>query len=126
MKLKTLLLINAIVLSLSGLSALLIPTKVLIMYGVDPNPAVLLMAQYSGLGSIAIGLLTWFFRNIEYVQAHKTLIPALLITYVVGTIISIIGAISGIMKVGWPVVGIYFIFSLGYFYFQFFKKILTK
>jgi len=122
MKLKTLLIINAIVLSLSGFSALFIPTKVLIMYGVDPNSASTMMAQYSGLGSIAIGLVTWFSRNIEHAQAQKTLIPALLITYVIGTIISILGTISGIIKSGWPVVGLYFILSVGFFYFQFYKR----
>ena len=125
MKLKTLLILNSIVLSLSGLSALLVPTKVLTMYGVNPDAAISLMAQYSGLGSIAIGLITWFFRNIEYKQARKTLIPALLITYLIGTIISITGTVSDIMKVGWPVVGIYFIFTLGYLYFQFSKAKLS-
>jgi len=121
MNLKILLIFNTVVLGLSGLSALLIPDIILVMYGVDPNSSVTLMAQYSGLGSIAIALITWFFRNIEYSQARRTLIPALLITYVIGTIISVLGAISGIMKVGWPVVGLCFVFSLAYFYFQFFK-----
>ena len=122
MKLKTLLILNAIVSGLSGLSALLIPTKVLTMYGVYANSAVLLMAQYSGLGSIAIALVAWFSRNIEFAQARKTLIPALMITHLIGIIISILGTISGIMKVGWPVVGIYLIFSLGYFYFLILKS----
>ena len=121
MKLRTLLTLNAVVLGLSGLSALLILTKDLTMYGVDANSAVLLMSQYAGLGSIGIGLIAWFSRNIDFSQAHRSLIPALLITHVIGTIISIVGTLSGIMKIGWLVVGIYFIFSLGYFYFQFFK-----
>jgi hypothetical protein len=120
-KLKTFLIINALVSGLSGLSALLIPAEILIMYGVDPNSAVTLMAQYSGLGSVAIGLITWFSRNIGFAQAHKSIIPALLNTHVIGIIISLMGTISGTMKTGWPVVGIYFIFSLGYFYFQFLK-----
>jgi hypothetical protein len=37
-------------------------------------------------------------------------------------IISISGIISGVMKGGWPVVGIYLLFALGYAYFQFFKR----
>jgi len=121
MKLKTLLILNTMVSGLSGLGALLFPTKVLTLYGVDTNSAVLLMAQYSGLGSIAIALVAWFSRNIDFEQAHKTLIPALLITHLIGMVISILGTVSGIMKVGWPVVGIYFIFSLGYFYFLILK-----
>jgi hypothetical protein len=121
MKLRTVLILNAVVLGLSGLSALLIPEKVMSMYGVDANSAVLLMSQYAGLGSIGIGLVAWFSRNIDFSQAHRSLIPALLITHIIGTIISILGTLSGIMKIGWPVVGVYFIFSLGYFYFQFLK-----
>lgn len=121
MKLKTFLIINSVVSGLSGLSALLIPQLVITMYGVESSSAVLLMAQYSGLGSLAIGLVTWFSRNIEFSLAQRTLIPALLITNVVGTIISVLGTISGEMKAGWPVVGLYLFFSLGYSYFQFFR-----
>lgn len=122
MKLKSLLIINAIVLGVSGAGALLFPAFVLTMYGVESGPAALLMAQYSGLGSVAIALITWFFRGIEDQNARRALILALMITYVVGAILSVLGTISGIMKIGWPVVGIYLIFASGYAYFQFFKK----
>ena len=122
MKIKSVLIASALLSSLSGLSALLIPTKVLLIYGMEPSASICLMAQYSGLGSIAIGLISWFSRNIDDSQAKKTLVPALLIIHVIGTIISIMGTVSGTMKAGWPVVGLYFIFALGYTYFQFFKK----
>lgn len=121
MKLKSLLTANAIVLGASGIFALFLPAKVLSMYGVEPGASVELMAQYSGLGSLAIGLLTWFARNVRDLQTRRALIPALLITYVIGIIISLLGTISGVMKIGWPVIGIYLLFALGYAYFQFIK-----
>jgi cytosine/uracil/thiamine/allantoin permease len=104
MKLKNLLIINAVVLGGSGIGAVLVPAKVLSLYGVTLGPAVILMAQYAGLGSIAIGLVAWFARNVEDSRAQRAIILALLIAYVIGVIISVLGTISGVMKVGWPVV----------------------
>lgn len=114
MKLKSLLIINAVVLGASGVSALFFPSFVLSMYGVESGTAASLMAQYSGLGSIAIGLITWFFRNTEDQKSQKALVIALIITFVTGTVLSVIGTLSGVMKIGWVVVGIYLIFAIGY------------
>jgi hypothetical protein len=118
MKLKTFLLINASVSCFFGLSSLLIPSQIMMLHGMEPTPAVCLLAQISGLGTLAAGLVTWFFRNIEISQAKNTLIPALLTANSIGTIISVMGAISGAMKGIWPTAGLYFVFALGYFYFQ--------
>jgi hypothetical protein len=122
MKLKHLLILNSVVSIISGLSALLIPARILLMYGIEPNTSVSIMAQYSGLGSIAIGLITWFLRNIEYLQARATLIPALMLTHFIGLILSIYATVSGIMSGGWPVIVIYSIFFIGYLYMQVFKR----
>jgi len=74
MKLKNLLVVNAIVLGFSGINAVLLPAMVLSLYGVTPGPASLLMAQYAGLGSIAIGMVAWFARNIEDLKAQGAII----------------------------------------------------
>jgi hypothetical protein len=92
------------------------------MYGVDSNPAASLMGQYAALGTIAMVLVAWFARNVEDRKAQRAIILAFLITNIIGVIISISGIISGVMKHGWPVVGIYLLFTLGYSYFQFFKR----
>ena len=122
MKLRVLLIVNAIVLGASGLFAIFLPKAVLSLYGVTPGPSAGLMAQYAGLGSVSICLIAWLSRNINETQAKRTLIPAFLATYVIGVIISIMGTISGIMKVGWAVVGIYLLLAFSYGYFQFVKK----
>jgi hypothetical protein len=122
MKLKTLLVLNAVVGGTSALTAILFGEKVLSMYGIDSDPAVSLMGQFSALGTIAMVLVAWFSRNVEDIKAQRAIILAFLITNIIGVIISISGIITGVMKNGWPVVGIYLLFALGYAYFQFFKK----
>ena len=122
MKLKNLLVVNAVVLGGSGLSAILMPSKVLSLYGVELGSAVIMMAQYAGLGSLAIGLVAWFSRNVEDLKAQQAIILAFLITYLIGTFISLLGTMSGVMKAGWPVVVLYSLLALSYGYFQFFKR----
>jgi hypothetical protein len=122
MKLKTLLLLNAVVSAVSALTAILLGDKVLSMYGVDSNPSAMLMGQYSALGTLTMALVAWFARNVEDLKAQKAIILAFLITNMLGVIISLSGIISGVMRNGWPVVGIYLLFALGYAYFHFFKS----
>ena len=105
MKLKTLLVLNTVVGAGSALTAILFGEKVLSMYGVDSNPASSLMGQYSALGTIAMALVAWFSRNVEDLRAQRAIILAFLITNIIGVFISVSGIISGVMKDGWPVVG---------------------
>lgn len=119
MKLRTLLIVNAIVLGCSGTLAVLLPSSVLSLYGVESGPAAQLMAQYAGLGSLVIAMVAWFSRNVNDAKAQKAIIFAFLITYILGVIVSVFGTISGTMTIGWAVVGIYLLFALGYGYILF-------
>jgi hypothetical protein len=121
-KLKVFFVLNAVVLGASALTCLIFPDKVLSIYGVESNPASSFMGLYGALGSIAIVTVTWFARNVEDQKVQRAIILALMITYLIGIIISISGIISGVMTKGWPVVGIYLFFALGYAYFLFLKK----
>jgi tetrahydromethanopterin S-methyltransferase subunit C len=122
MKLKGLLMVNAVVFGASGLCALLFPEAVLSLYGVISGPEVMLMSQYAGMGSITIGLLAWLARNVKDVKAQRAIILSLLITYIIGVIVSVLGTISGLMKIGWAVVGLYLVFASAYGYFLAFSK----
>lgn len=112
MKLRSLLVINAI----------LLPSRVLSLYGVESDPAVQLMAQYAGLGSLVIALLAWFSRNVNDPKAKRAIVLAFLITYVTGTIVSLLGTLAGTMKIGWAVVGLYLLFAMAYTYMLLFKR----
>ncbi len=122
MKLSNLLVINAIVALVYGISFVLVPTTVLSLYGMTQGTSEALAGQYFGLSLIAIGLLTWFARNVADSEAQRAIILALLISDVIGVIVSVIGTVSGVMSaVGWSAVGIYLLLALGYAYFQFMK-----
>ena len=122
LKLKHLLVANALVLGGSGISAVLGPAKVLSLYGVALGREVILMAQYAGLGSIAIGLVAWFNRDVEERKTQRAISLAFLITYVIAIVISVQGTISGIIKVGWPIILLYLLLALCYAYFLFMNR----
>lgn len=122
MKLKTFLIVNAIVSCSFGAMSLLFPEQVMSLYGAEPDEAISMLAQYSGLGSVALGLVPWFARNMELSQAQKTVIPAMLICNVIGLLITVLGSISGVLKMGWPTSGLYFVFAVGYAWFLFSKS----
>jgi hypothetical protein len=119
MRLKHLLLIHAAVSGASGASAVLAPAAVLSLYGVSGDPAAELMAQYAGLGSIAVALVAWCARNVADRRAQRAITLAFFVTCVIGTVISALGVVSGVMKAGWPVIALYLLLALGYAYFQF-------
>jgi len=119
MKLKTLFIVNAVILGSSGILAVLLPARVCSIYGVDINPEVMMMAQYAGLGSIAVALVAWFSRKVRDSNALRGITLALLMTYAVGAIISVQNTISGVIAFGWPIVVLYTVLAIAYAYFLF-------
>ena len=121
-KLKHLLVVNAVVLGGSGICAVVVPAKVLSLYGVALGREVIMMAQYAGLGSIAIALVAWFNRNTEEYISKRAISLAFLITYVIAIIISVQASISGLIKFGWPIILLYLLLALCYAYFLFVRR----
>ena len=120
--LKNLLIANAVVFGISGLTSILAPSIILSMWGITSEQGTLLTTQYDGIGSIAIALVSWIIREDKDSKTQKALILAMLIAYIIGFIISVAGTISGVMKTGWPVVVIFLFFATGFAYFRFFKR----
>ena len=122
MKLMTLLVINTIVCLVYGVTLVLTPVTMLSLHGMAPDPGVMLMSLFFGSALIAIGLITWFARNVTDSKAQGAIILALLISDVIGIVISVLGTVSGPMNaVGWLAVAIYVLLGLGFGYFQFMK-----
>jgi len=122
MKLRNLLVISTIVCLVYGIILVLTPATMLSLHGIAQDPGERLMAQYFGSALIAIGLLTWFARDVADSEAQRAIILALLISDVIGVIVAVLGTVSGVMSaVGWSAVGIYLMLSLGFAYFQFMK-----
>lgn len=117
MKLKSLLEINAVIALIYGIGELLFPETMSSIYGVTHSPGVGLMCQFFGLTLIFMGLFTWFARNVTDILARRAIILALLISHIIGVIVSVIGTVSGLMSAfGWSAVVIYSLLALGYLY----------
>ena len=122
MKLRNLLVISTIITLVYGIVLVLTPATMLSLHGVTQGPGEKLMGQYFGAALTAVGLLTWVARNVADSCAERPIILALLISNVLGFIVSVLGTVSGTMNaVGWSAVGIYLLLALGFAYLQFMK-----
>jgi NAD/NADP transhydrogenase beta subunit len=122
MKLKHLLIINAVVCFVYGITFVLSPATVLSLHGLAQDPSAKLTGQFYGSALIAIGLLTWLARNVTDSEARRAIILALLISDVIGVVIAVLGTVSGPMNAfGWSGAAVYALLALGYGYFQFMK-----
>ncbi len=120
MKLKHLLIINAVIAVAYGLGELLVPATMFSMHGIANNPSASLLGRYFGSANIGIGMLAWFARNVADPEAQWAIILAFLIYHIIGFIVSVSGTVSGIMSImGLVPVGIFLILALGYAYFLF-------
>ena len=122
MRLKYLLILNAVICFVYGITFLLSPTTVLSLHGVAVDPNTRLMGQFYGVELVGIGLLTWLARDAEDSKARQAMILALLISDVIGVIIASLGTLSGVMNaLGWSGAAVYAVLAVGYGYFQFAK-----
>lgn len=122
MKLKTLLIVNAIVTLVMGIGSLLVPDWFISMFGATLEPAGALMMRYGGAWLIGLGLLAWSVRNIQDAEARHGMVEAFLITYVLGLIVALVGQLSAVLNaLGWVPVAINLLLVLGYAYFLFVK-----
>jgi len=127
MKLSNLLVINALIALIYGISYQLAPTAVLSLYGVTQGPGATLLARLFGAALIGIGLLTWFSRNVKDTGAQRAIILSMLVYDVIGVIVCVQGTVSGAMSaVGWTGVAVFLFLALGYAYFQFMKPSASK
>ncbi|MEN8193292.1 MAG: hypothetical protein ABFS12_10780 [Bacteroidota bacterium] len=126
MKLKALLIFNAIVAIVFGVVFVIIPSQVYSLYdpGTDaPTDILNYMGQLFGVALISIGLITWSARNSADSEARQAIIFALFIANCIGFVVTLIGQINCVVNVlGWSTVAIYFLLALGFGYFQFSKK----
>ena len=118
MKIKHLLIFNAIVAIVYGLGELLIPATMFSMHGITYSAGASLMAQYFGALLIGTGLLVWIARNVTDPEALWAIILAYFICDLIGLIVSLVGTVSGVMNnMGWVAVFVYLLLTLGYGYF---------
>ena len=105
-----------------GIGSVLMPHMFVSLFGASLGPAGAVMMQYGGAWLIGIGLLTWFTRNAlgsrtERSKVDRSITWALMITYLVALVVSVLGQLAGALNVlGWMpvVIQTFFTASFGY------------
>ena len=124
MKLKHVLILNAIIALAYALGELFVPQTLGSIYGFKDtaNPELMLTARYFGWGLLAVGLICALAANTPPSEAKQAIVKALFIAQTVGVIISVMGTISGVFSaMGWSAVIIYLFFAASFGYFGFIK-----
>jgi hypothetical protein len=67
-------------------------------------------------------LLTWFARNDAGSEALQATVLSLFVYDAIGFVVALMAVLSGVMNaLGWAIVGLYLLLTLGFGYFQFKK-----
>lgn len=122
MKLKTLLVINAILLGFFGFISLLAPEASATPYGVTLDPLSKHLTQLLGAFYLGFAVLAWMARKVTDSNALRAILLAFFISYSIAMIVTIIDVLSGLGNaLGWSSVALYLLLLLGFGYFLFVK-----
>lgn len=119
MNTRTVLTTAAVIALIFAVGLLLMPAFMATLYGIGTSPSEVLLARFFGTGLLAIGLINWLAKDMDY----STLRPILLgnlVADIVGLIVSVMGTVGGVMNsLGWLSVALYLLLALGFAYLQF-------
>ena len=122
MKIKTFLIINAVIAAVFGIAFIVIPEQLLLLYG-NTNAAMEYLGQLFGAALIGFAILTWLVRDSQNNEMLKAITLALSVSYAIGFVAALVGQLNGVLnELGWSTVVIYFFLSLGFGYFRFKKS----
>ena len=118
MKLKTILVINAILLGLFGLGSVLAPEASATPYGLTLDPLSKHLNQTLGAFFLGLAVLSWMSRNLTDSNALRAILLAFVISYSIAMIIGIIDILSGLGNaLGWSSVVLYVLLLIGFGYY---------
>jgi predicted membrane-bound spermidine synthase len=122
MKLRILLIINAIIAALYGIVILLIPAWLDSLYGFTVTPELNFVGRLLGGYLLAMGILSWLIRNAPDSQVRTAVLYAFLVMDVLGFVVTLIYLLNGTVNAqGWSLVAIFLLLSAGFIYFLFAK-----
>ena len=120
MKFKNLLIVSAVLFLAFGIGFVLIPSTLISLYGIIPEPGMILTSQLYGGLLIAIGLFSWSARGLADAAALRAIQLSFMIAFAINTIVVIQATVSGVMNaLGWSAVVIYLFLTVGFAYFYF-------
>jgi len=118
MKLKTLLIIKAIVCLCLGVPILLVPNFIYSIFGATLTAGGVFAAREYGASMMGNLMLTWFARNSQESDARWAIILALFVYDAIGVIVTLVAILSGALNpLVWLVVALYLFLALGFGYF---------
>jgi hypothetical protein len=94
MSLKTVFIINTILMGGFAYISILLPATVISGYGAEFNEKIAMTVRLSGSVLLAIALMTLFLKDSEYNSNIKSIVLALLISNIVGLIVTLWGQFS--------------------------------
>ncbi len=125
MSYKIMFALNAVVALLVGLVLLIVPETALTQIGTSERyVSTILATRFVGTAMITIALLLWFVSGIAEEAVQKNLGFSLLVTTVVGLVLTIIGSMSAkavIRTNSWILIVVFALFALGYGFLLFLK-----
>ena len=118
MKIRTLLIVDAIVSVLLALGLLLGPMTVLKFLGLSSGKSELLLAQVIGAALVALGALAWFGRDAEDPTAVQAITAALLLFSGIGFVVVLLGLLAQVTRAGgaWLLDAVFLLLTAGYAY----------
>ena len=119
MKLRTFLMIVAVIALVYSVGLLLMPVFMETSYGTETSASVVLSDRFFGATLLSLSVITWLARDLTGASV-RPIITGSLIGNAVGLVVSLMGTLGGVMNAsGWSAVVIYLVFALGFAYFQF-------
>lgn len=119
MKLRTFLIVAAVVALLYALGLLLLPEFMGKIYGMDASASVIMVSRFFGVELLVLGVINWLARDLTGANV-RPIITGSLIGNAVGFIVALMGTLGGTMNsTGWSAVAVYLLLGLGFAYFQF-------
>ncbi len=127
-RLRTLLIVHAIVMLVLAAGLLLAPKTILNLFGltvgtaVKPNASMNLVGQLLGATLIVPGLLSWFAGNMEEGAQRWVAISLLIFDAVSFGVSFFVGMLPKVMSIaGWILVVVFLLFAVGFAYFIFMR-----
>ena len=115
MRLKTFMIINAIIAVIVGILLILIPSTIVRFFGMTPDQGMDLDGQLYGSELILMGLVAWFARDISELKYERRIYAAFSIANLISLIISIVGVATGNFDaIGWIAIAAYLILTVVY------------
>ena len=124
MKLNYWMTFKAVVVLVFGIGFVFIPVKLGAIFGLDFNPAGVLMAQLFGTAFIFEFVLLWLARNVSVSEKPmQAIITGVVVSNAIGFIVTLMATLADVWNaLGWGPVILYLVFCVGFSFFLFKKK----